>query len=175
MVTPDSAIVTGAGTAFTTTFCQGPQNPNAVKPSAAGIDIWYPASAGQTGRRELPVLSCQSDTQLTLASPWTPDLPGGTSLSYSYADQSMASYWTYNANFYDSVAALYILYYRSGIDDYLTAARKLADRLWLSPWIDRGTACDQASGFLYDSAEYFSIGVGFTRPDERPDMWTGLR
>jgi len=47
----------------------------------------------------------------------------------------------YNAapvNYYDNVAAFYALYYRSGIIDYLNAARKLADRFWECPEIDRG-------------------------------------
>ena len=165
----------GAGTTFTTTFCQGPQNPNAVKPGGAGIDVWYLAGAGQTGRRELRVLSCQNDTELTLASPWAADIPGGTSLSYSYADQPMTSSWANNGSFYDSVAAFYTLYYRSGINDYLVAARKLADRLWLSPWIDRGMACTKTRLSCTTPQNISQLGLVLRALDGRPDMWTGLR
>ena len=51
----------------------------------------------------------------------------------SLLDSNLNTVWAYNsqpANYYDAVAAFYALYYRTGIDDYLTAARKLADRFW---------------------------------------------
>ena len=177
-VAGNSAIVTGAGTTFTTTFCQGPGDPATVKSGGASIDVWYPAAGGQFGRRELPVLSCQSDNQLTLAAPWSTDVSDGAGLSYSYADPSVSAFWTDSAdpaNFYDNVAAFYILYYRSGMEDYLAAARKLADRFWLSPRIDAGAACQIGSPSC-PSPEYLShLGLVLRALDGRPDMWPGLR
>ena len=176
-VTGNSAIVTGAGTTFTTTFCQGPADWSTAK-TGARIDVWYPLSGGQSGRREFPVSSCQSDTQLTLDGPWATDVPDGAGFAYSYADPSLTALWTDSADpadFYDNVAAFYILYYRSGIDDYLMAARKLADRFWLSPRIDGGAACQVGSPYC-SSPQYLSqLGLVLRALDGRPDMWPGLR
>ena len=177
-VTPNSNIVTGVGTTFSTTFCQGPANPHAAKPINVGILIWHPTSVpGQTGRRWMSVTGCQSDTQLTTAQQWTPDLPGGT-MQFGYADGYTAGNWISDidpANFYDNVAAFYTLYYRSGIDDYLMAARKLADRFWLAPRIDQGAACEMNSGFCNAPRNLSQLGLVLRALDGRPDMWPGLR
>jgi hypothetical protein len=64
---------------------------------------------------------------------WDPASP-----VYANPDSELA--WLYTpapANYYDNVAGFYALYYRSGIDDYLVAARKLADRFWDSPRVIR--------------------------------------
>lgn len=180
-VTANSATVTGAGTTFTTTFCQGPGNPTKpkiVNGDPVGLLVWYPAGAGQTGRRGANVVSCQSDTSLTLSSAWSTDVAAGSNLNYSYCDDYTTTNWLMNAspaNFYDNVAAFYSLYYRSGLDDYLNAARKLADRFWVSPRIDRGASCGPNSPGLCTFPRNLSVqGLALRALDGRPDMWPGL-
>jgi hypothetical protein len=175
------SVVTGVGTTFTTTFCQGPGNPT-VPISGIMIDIWYPTNnplvPGETGRRMAPVASCQSDTQLTLTVPWTSDVNGGTGLSYG--DNANYVPWAYNsapANYYDNVAAFYALYYRSGIIDYLNAARKLADRFWRCPEINRGNALNAwGTGNGWNGSRSASMmGLVLRAMDSPPyDMWAGL-
>ena len=171
------SVVTGVGTTFTTTFCQGPSAPT-VPISGIGIVIWYPNGdlAGDTGRRMAGVASCQSDTQLTLNSPWTSDVSGGSGLSYS--DNSNYETWAYNAapaNYYDNVAALYALYYRSGILDYLNAARKLADRFWVAPEMDRGTSYNPyGTGGGWPNRSMSMLGLVLRALDGRPEMFAGL-
>lgn len=176
-VAANSNIVTGAGTTFTTTYCQGPANPHVAK-DGVGVVVWHPTAVpGQTGRRWMDVIGCQSDTQLTTAQHWTPDLPAGT-MPFSYADGNNAGTWISNvdpANFYDNVVGFYTLYYRSGIDDYLLAARKLADRFWLSPRIDQGAACEPGSGYCNYPRNLSQLGLVLRALDGRPDMWPGLR
>ena len=181
-VTPNSTTVTGFGTSFTTTFCQGPANPTqpkSVNGDGVSIIVWYPTSvAGQTGRRSLGVASCQSDTSLTIWNPWGTDVSGGSNLNYTYSDDNVAGNWIFNpdpANFYDNVAAFYTLYYRSGLDDYLTAARTLADRFWLSPIIDRGASCGPNAPSTCTFPRNLSLlGLTLRALDGRSDMWPGL-
>ena len=268
-VTGGSTIVTGSGTTFTTTFCQGPQYPNAPtsggsyptnialaidatnsrmvrspsysfvpvnvqawiyvssgigwaiglyqiqsvsngaavldrSPSAAGnmntaifslnslgtmVLVWYPdASQEGYGLRGVTVSSCQSDTQLTLGAPWERDVAdchnGGCSYSYDdgWIDATGGAIWTYPAgegsNYYDDVAGLYALYYRSGLDDYLTAARTLADRFWKYR-LGSGTLCNSSPGPNQCGGnnaprEQSLIGMVLRATDGRPDMWPGL-
>lgn len=174
-VTAGSQTVTGAGTSFTTLFCQGPSSPNT--PSGVELVTWYPTGiAGQTGRRQIGVASCQSDTQLTLTSAWTNDVAGGSGLSYG--DNSNRQAWSYSsapANYYDNVAAFYALYYRSGIVDYLNAARKLADRFWECPQIDRGASfVINGSADMFPGRSVSAMGLVLRALDGRPDMWAGL-
>jgi hypothetical protein len=172
------AVVTGVGTTFTTTFCQGPSAPTV--PNGTAIVIWYPNGdlAGDTGRRLVGVASCQSDTRMTLTTGWSPDASGGSGLSYS--DNSNYGTWAYSAapaNYYDNVAAFYALYYRSGIIDYLNAARKLADRFWTCPEIDRGKSFNPygtGGGFPGPQRSASQLGLVLRALDGRPDMWPGL-
>jgi hypothetical protein len=115
---------------------------------------------------------------LTLYYPWASDVSPGAGLNYSYTDDALSGNWISNvdpANFYDNVAAFYILYYRSGLDDYLTAARKLADRFWASPRIDQGVACGPNSPGTCTFPRNLSIlGLTLRALDGRPEMWPGL-
>ena len=175
-----SPTVTGVGTTFTTTFCKGPGDPHTPKSNALGIIIWYPTGVlGQTGRRvRFYLTSCQSDTELTMGGIWFPnDIPDGSGLSYS--DTSNYGTWAYGsapANYYDNVAAFYALYYRSGIVDYLNAARKLADRFWECPQVDRGNSyVGNGAGGGWPSRSQSAMGVVLRALDGRSDMWPGLR
>jgi hypothetical protein len=185
-VAAGSSTVTGVGTTFTSTFCQGPGNPTVPK-SASKIIFWYPTNTpGVTGRRWYFVQKCVDDTHLTLANyantaaaNWYPDLPASSGMLYSYP-ASNQSIWLNNsepADFYDVIAAFYSLYYRTGIDDYLAAARKWADRWWSFPRIDQGTACQPNAPDCIDSIwspknQGFQ-GLVLRALDGRPEMWTG--
>lgn len=181
-VTTNSAVVTGSGTTFTTTFCQGPGNPSTPK-STARIRIWYPLAAvpGGTGRRGMYVASCQSDTQMTLTRPWNTMgfvASGSPGWNYSYDDDSPAygAVWTTNAapaDFYDAVAGFYSLYYRSGIDDYLNVARSLADNFWQYR-LDSGRNYFTGEGYNGFPRNNSLLGLILRALDGRPDMWSGL-
>jgi hypothetical protein len=177
-VAAGSTVVTGVGTTFTTTFCNGPGSPTVPKTSMV---IWYPTgNPGETGRRQMSVASCQSDTSLTLSTIWTNDVLGGSGLNYS--DSLAYDTWAYNAapaNYYDNVAAYYALYYRSGIVNYLNAARKLADRFWTCPQMDGGaTYVVNSTGGMNEAAfphrSRAILGLVLRALDGRPDIWTGL-
>lgn len=177
-VTTGSTAVSGSGTSFTTTICQGPGAPSTPK---ASLIIWYPTDVpGQTGRRTMSVASCESDTQLTLKAIWTSDVSDGSGLSYS--NDARSGTWAYNpapANYYDNVAAYYALYHRSGIVAYRDAARKLADRFWTCPQIDRGAAyvinsTGAANVATFPSRSMGLLGLVLRARDGRPDMWAGL-
>jgi hypothetical protein len=172
----NSTTVVGAGTAFTTTFCQGPASPTVPQAGSQVIAIWHPLGAG-TGRRMFGVTSCTDDTHLTLDGVWNGDgkTPPGSGLTYA-ADNHYATIWGWSqagapGNYYDNVAAYYALYYRSGIDDYLTAARKLADRFWESPMIDQGLT---PAGYGFVARSTSAMGLALRALDGRPEMWTGL-
>jgi len=187
-VATGSHVVTGTGTSFTTTFCQGPGNPT-VPQNSATIIVWYltgrtVSGAPETGRRRMWVNSCSSDTELNASLPtdgtgWTSDAPAGAGLSYT-ADfyNHLWDFGAAPANYYDNVQAYYALYYRSGIDTYLAAARKLADRFWTSPEIDRGMAFNVGDWFGAQTGRSNSVSGLVLRAldtaDGHPDMWAGL-
>jgi hypothetical protein len=179
-VTQGSTTLTGVGTTFTTTFCQGPASPTLPKAYDTAIVVWYlTGNPGQTGRRMEGVVSCQSDTQLTLNHVWAHDVAGGSGLAYG--DNSNYGTWAYGAspaNYYDNVTAFYALYYRSGIVDYLNAARKLADRFFECPEVDRGESyvtSDYIEHGMWPSRGSSVMGLVLRAMDGRPDMWPGLR
>ena len=172
-VTTGSYQIVGVGTRFTTTFCQGPANPTVAQAGYPVIAIWHPLGSG-TGRTLEQVASCTDDTHLNVYNAYNDDgktLPG-SGLTYA-ADNQYASMWGWSqastpANYYDNVAAYYALYYRSGIDDYLTAARKLADRFWENPPINQGV---HSWDFGYTGRSVSAMGLVLRALDGRPDMW----
>src|SRR5262249_16782761 len=100
----------------------------------------------------------------------------GNSCQYAWVDGNVIGTWVFNAspsNFYDNVASFYALYYRSGIDDYLNAARTLADGFW-------ELILDSGGNFRY--GEQFStfprnmsiLGMYLRAMDGRSDMYAGL-
>jgi hypothetical protein len=108
---------------------------------------------------------------------WPADIAAGSGLGYS--DNSNYGTWAYNAapaNYYDNVAAFYALYYRSGIVDYLNAARKLADRFWECPEVDRGQSyvLDPNALTLWPWRSTSTMGLVLRALDGRPEMWTGI-
>jgi hypothetical protein len=140
-VTTGSATITGFGTSFQSTICTG-TSPNGF------IVIYYPWAQTLNGHgwRTMNVSSCGNNTSLTMTAPWSNTyLPVAgnsatctTGVEASCWHYAFVSYATYNnvieqnspPNFYDGVMASVALYYRSGIDDYLTFARQYADMYW---------------------------------------------
>ncbi len=173
-VTTNSTTFVGAGTTFTTTFCQGPAKPTVPNSTGSVIAVWHPLGSG-TGRRMFGVASCTDDTHLTVDDPYNDDgkTPPGSGLTYAADTTGAAARWGWAqaaapANYYDNVAAYYALYYRSGIDDYLTAARKLADRFWESPMIDQGV---HPWYYGYGGRATSAMGLVLRALDGRSDMW----
>ena len=204
MVANGSQAVIGTGTTFTTTFCQGPGNPNVPKGGGTSIVIWYPIlsayglPAGTTGRRMGQVISCIDDTHLTAhftsngTFNWVTDtyIGAGSGLSYAYVEQGGTGAYgiggwqvgNYPGNYYDNVKALYALWYRTGIDDYLVAARTLADRWWTYPGIDKGIPYEtSAAGGVWGSVSLPSrslslMGLFMRNADNPPYSYdAGLR
>jgi hypothetical protein len=177
-VTLNSKNVVGTGTAFTTEVCQGPGSPTVPKTNMKFI-VWYDAGGGLTGRRSHDVTSCTDDTHLTFVSTWRSTATAGA--GYTFTATTAWTSWGYAsapANYYDNTAALYALYYRSGIDDYLTAARAFADRWWVAPQIDRGAACNYSIGSFdcWLFRQRATMGLVLRALDDPPvEMWTGLR
>ncbi len=172
-VTNNSMTVTGVGTTFVSTFCAGGNSGN----NGANIIIWYPVpnSPGQFGRAPYSVSSCQSDTSLTIASPYT-TTSSAASVSYAYMDNNTIGTWingSSNANYYDNVMAFYNLYYRSGLDDYLTYARTLADRWYTMPWFDQGRAAQSGMTFLFPRLQSLT-GIILRAFDGHPEYWSGI-
>ena len=168
-----SQTVVGSGTTFTTTFCKGPSDPTHHQDGYPVISIWYPLNGG-TGHSIAHVQSCTDDTHLTTDYGWG----GSPGMGYTYAaDNYYSSIWGFGstgtpANYYDNVAAYYALYYRSGIDDYLSAARTFADRWWENPMVNQGYA---SPGYGFGGRSSSIMGLVLRALDGRSEMWTGLR
>ena len=178
-VTSNSTAVLGSGTTFTTTFCQGPSNPTVPK-SNARIVVWYPQPALRegSGRRQMWISSCTDDHHLTLGRAWNDMgfLTAGSGWSYSYLGDPLWSTWFSSsapANFYDIVLAFYSLYYRSGIDDYQTVARLLADNFW-QLMLDSGRDYFYGEGYNTFEHQRSVLGMALRAIDGRPDMWPGI-
>lgn len=194
-VATNSNVITGYGTSFTTDFCQGPTNPST--PNGKQMILWYQTGRAfngvpETGRAPRWIGACQSDTQMTMITSgccgmtsWAASFPdqAGNPLTYAIRPPTTGTTtWDQNMappNFYDNVQAYYELYYRSGIDTYLAAARKLADRFWTSPEVDRGMGYVPYFGAPFSGpGRPNSVSGLILRAldigDGHPDMWAGL-
>lgn len=157
--------ITGSGTLFTTELTPGQV-----------IWVWWnpPGEAAGTGRALFTVSTITDDTHVTTAQ-YYHYLPLGTysgvQASKPVAGQLQA--WahefpnTNNWDFYDDVLAMYRLYYRSGITNYLTYARNLADRWWIFG-IDH--AYDNGLLWIYKSF----AGAALRATDGQSGWWANL-
>ena len=184
-VAAGNTLLTGVGTHFTTDVCGKGGNPTVPQDNMAIIVHW---NSGQN-RRVVEAASCTSDTQIVILSSYTWNPPPGypqseSGLQYSL-DNNYSLIWQFGGNaqfpgnYYDNVAAFYALYYRSGIDTYLTYARKLADRFWQSPMMDQGLSVimDYGSQWGYPGRALNALGLvlrALDTADGHPDMWAGL-
>ncbi len=169
-----SATVTGTDTTFQSTFCAGGTSGY----NDATLIVWYPTNdgTGAFGRAPFAVSSCESDTSLTLAQPYFSSSDAAL-LSYAYMDNNSIGTWTggsNNANYYDNVMAFYGLYYRSGLDTYLTYAETLADRWYSMPWFDGGRASLNGTTTLFPRLQSLT-GMILRAFDGQPGYWSGIR
>lgn len=118
----------GEGTDFLTKFCGGSAG-NAVTGISGSPQI-YMVDESFTSR---VVVSCQSDTELTVNTPVTSAAIPAPGVSWGWEDPSYsAGQWrvnqTSNVNYYDIALGHYGLYYRTGWRKARDSARWLADR-----------------------------------------------
>jgi len=171
-VTNGSATITGSGTSFASQFaCDGSDN----------IVIHYPidGGGGALGRRTYVVISCSgADMTIYNSSGGGYDASATASgVSFgkiSNADNGSWANQSNNWNYYDSVAALYRLYYRTGNTDYRTQARALADQWWVYP-IDGCRAWEYGQGTWQIPPRVMSVmGLMLRANDGRPEIWPQL-
>lgn len=172
-VTYGSDTITGTGTSFASQFaCDGSDN----------IVIHYPVDGGggTTGRRAYVVTACAGAT-LTIynSSGGGYDSSSGSASGVSFGKITNGENggWvngSNNWNYYDAVAALYRLYYRTGNTDYRTQARSLADSWWTYP-IDGCRAWEYGQGTWQLAPRVMGVmGLMLRANDGRPEIWDQL-
>ena len=157
-------MVVGAGTQFVTEI-----DPKGKAPLFNG---WLRV-LGPDGKtyREAQVQSVQNDTQLTLTAPWTyPSQSGAASDTYHEHNSNWNNDVYVNANYYDLSLSLYVLYYRTENQEFLTAARKVADSWWLSTPVDSGRNRNFEKN-AYAPRNASLGGLMLRALDGRPEMW----
>ncbi len=184
----DSTAVVGTDTHFLSDAC--PATGNKI------LIVWYPSSdyPGTTGRGLFGIDSCTDDTHLTISKLYTfNDKLSTGPMSYALWDVNDAAPWKglyggnsmgrITFNYYDNGLALYALYYRTGMDEYRTAARKVEDMWWTCPYVDRGNAFNYTPGSNTAVPGFWNVESRTTAPlgmvvralDGAPEMFTGLR
>ncbi len=183
---PDSAYSLLGLVAGTYTVANVPQANMTIIP-------WYLTSTLSTvnpgygtGRRQLNVLACNSDTSMIVeqASGLNWRLPSQSGIQYALDNQSWPYYYysTNNGNYYDNILADYSLAFKTGIASHLEQARARADRWFRGPGIDLGqeytTSSDSTtvvgSGHQMSSRLLGVAGVVLRALDGRPSYWKGL-
>jgi hypothetical protein len=121
------------------------------------------------------VASVDSDTDLTLASPWKFSSVVEVQADTYYHDSSLDA-WNYDlyyrAAYYDTALVEYINYYRTGDPAFLGYSRKIADSWWGSQWIDFGTVT-AGPEYLPPRAQAFA-GLILRALDGKPEYWDYL-
>ena len=165
-VTNGSPIVNGRGTRFTLDV-----DPNGPVPFNGHLRIRDASGVEKPVR----VRSVESDTQLTLASPWqapsTNDSVADTFYDNHDAYGANTDYY-YLGNYYDTALVQYINYYRTGDPLFLQYARRTADALWHSQWIGDGTVTEGVNHLPPRSMAF--AGLMLRALDGRPEMWDYL-
>src|SRR3989441_3482081 len=163
---PNSRMVTGIGTRF-----RSEVDPNGPAPFYSG---WLRISDGGA-YREVKVASVESYTALTLTSIWKFG-PIINAKADTYHNESAQAIWNYDhylrSAYYDTALVEYINYYRTGDPAFLNYARKMADALWGSQYIDFGTVL-QGSNHLPPRSQAFA-GLMLRALDGKPEYWDYL-
>src|SRR2546430_13361390 len=162
---PNSSILIGKGTRFLSEV-----DPSGSAPFYNG---WLRILDG-AAYREVRVISVQSDTQLTLSSPWS-FAPIRSAKADTY-HQDAARGWNYDryydSSYYDLALTEYIAFYRTEDPAFLSYGRKMADALWRSPYIDFGTIT-QGPNHLPPRSQAFA-GLMLRALDVKPEYWDYL-
>jgi hypothetical protein len=159
------ACLTGVGTHFTGLA------------ASAYIVVWW---NGGANRRLNFLASVIDDTHAIMNYAWDTGTTE-TNVGYATPSNTVVGNWGIAqegtpGNYYDNVESYYALYYRSGIDTYLNAARTLADRFWISPGMDQGMAFTSTSEFKFTGRSESLTGMILRALDSPPaSMWPGLR
>lgn len=165
-VAPNSRIVTGVGTRF-----RAEVDPHGPAPFYEG---WFRIQQGNTWR-EVKIASVESDSQLTLASPWRFPSVNQTKADTLHRDATQAA-WNYDhyarATYYDTALVQYINYYRTRDAAFLNYARKIADALWGSQYIEFGTLTE-GPNHLPPRSQAFA-GLMLRALDDKPEYWDYL-
>jgi hypothetical protein len=162
----NSRIVTGMGTRF-----RAEVDPRGPTPF---YDGWFRIQQGNTWG-EVKIASVESDTQLTLASPWRFAAANQAKADTYHRDTYHAS-WNYDhylrASYYDTALVEYINFYRTGDVSFREYARKIADSLWGSQYMDFGTVTE-GRNHLPPRSQAFA-GLMLRALDGKPEYWDYL-
>ena len=166
-VTKGDAIVRGEGTKFLSEV-----DPAGPAPFFNGRLRIREGSSDKY--QQVQVRSIQSDTQLTLTTPYAYSSQTKAQADTEYSDGANINGDVYmNANYYDLALCLYALYYRTGDPQHLAAARKVADSWWRSTPINGGASRDFHTG-TYSPRNSSLGGLMLRALDGRPEMWDWL-
>ena len=165
-IRPNSRVLTGIGARF-----RSEVDPNGAAPFYNG---WLRISDGGA-YREVKVISVESDVALTLTSVWKFG-PVNNAKADTYHNESAQAIWNYDhylrSAYYDTALVEYINYYRTGDPTFLSYARKMADALWDSQYIDFGTVT-QGPNYLPPRSQAFA-GLMLRALDGKPEYWDYL-
>ena len=128
----------------------------------------YLLPEGKQGRKSYSVIQVNSDTELRMYEPWA--LDPAVPVTFGRYRNEEHQYWREDLNYYDSVLVHYQNYYRTGLDDHLEAARKLADLWWVF--------MDEGRGFNGTDVAPRQIGIAglmLRAMDGRPEMWPAIK
>ncbi len=162
-----SSTITGSGTSFRTQFaCNGSDR----------LMIHYPVPGEAPGRRVYTVVSCASDSQMTIYPAYDAS-SNANGVQFARASEQELSQWvngSNNWNYYDAVMALYRAYYRTGFDRYRKAARSLADKWYVYP-LDRGRAWKTGSAYYMLAPRTQAMtGIMLRANDGKPEYWDAI-
>jgi hypothetical protein len=162
-----ATIVTGKDTRFTRDVD--------LKGPAPGFNGHFRIRDASGIERIVKVRSVESDTNLTLASPWAFASVSDTVADTFYEELNLGKNTDhyYLANYYDTALVQYINYYRTHDPRFLEYARKTADALWHSQFIDDGTVVQGHDDHLPPRSMAFA-GLMLRALDGRPEMWDYL-
>ncbi|HKO96081.1 MAG TPA: hypothetical protein VJU86_03750 [Pyrinomonadaceae bacterium] len=166
-VSARGTIVTGKGTRFSRDLdLAGP---------APGFNGHFRIRDASGTERSVRVRSIESDTSLTLLSPWPYPSVTETVADTFYHEQQFGTNTDhyYLANYYDTALVQYINYYRTGDIRFLNYARKIADALWHSQFMGDGTVVQGNGSHLPPRSMAFA-GLMLRALDGRPEMWDYL-
>ena len=165
-VAPNSRIVTGFGTRFRSEV--DPRGP------APFYDGWFRIQQGNTWR-EVKIASVESDTQATLESPWRFPAVNQMRADTHHRDATQAA-WNYDhyvrATYYDTALVQYINFYRTHDPAFRDYARKSADALWGSQYIEFGTVTE-GPNHLPPRSQAFA-GLMLRALEDKPEYWDYL-
>lgn len=162
----NSRVVNGNGTRFTVEV-----DPRGPAPFYNG---WLRIRESGA-EREVRVASVDSDTQLTLTNPWKFREVRNAAADTYHRDLDQAA-WNYDhyvrATYYDTALVEYINYYRTGDPAFREYARKIADSVWNSQYLDFGTVTEGPE-HLGPRRQTFA-GLMLRALDGKPQYWDYL-